>query len=297
MPDGAPRLTPGARFPINPITIGGGILSIALWAYSYLVKSTGLDVSILVGIQPLLATLLLNLYREIRMAKEEMTGAAELLIKFQDCRTVSNELRTIINASTDEKFHGIPFKCLSQRVDLLYKDFASSVQRLATKSLKVSSSEWFNLDYQMLREANTEALCVSHADDAHIWKSPVGLRYWQLNKEKIGTGLRCTRVFILSEEELRNSSRRQTITETMKQQSAGGVQVLVAYQTSLPDELRKDMAIFDQKVYSETIMSGAGQTIGTYLDWNPERLNREMENYRLLENHSIPMDTFLSTQQ
>jgi len=149
----------------------------------------------------------------------------------------------------------------------------------------------------MLREASKEALCTSHADDAHIWKSPVGLRYWQLNKEQIANGLRCTRVFILSDEELKNLPRRQAITETMKQQAAGGVQVLVTYQTSLPDDLRKGIAIFDQKIYSETIMSGAGQTIGTYLDWGPERLNREIENCRLLESFSMPLDSFLSSQR
>jgi len=121
------RLTQRLRFPVNPITIGGGILSVALWAYSFLSKKTGLDVSILVGVQPLLATLLLTVYREIRMTKEEMTGSAELFVKFLDCRTVAPQLRNIVISSTDEVLQHIPFTCLSSRVELLYKDFAATV--------------------------------------------------------------------------------------------------------------------------------------------------------------------------
>jgi len=91
----------------------------------------------------------------------------------------------------------------------------------------------------LVEGARTEIKAATYYFNESFWKSAVGIKYLQTNREVIAKGVKITRIFILKDDEIAR------LKEVIDDNINAGVNVFIALAKDLESNLREDFLIKD----------------------------------------------------
>jgi hypothetical protein len=277
----------------QPITIISAVIAVATYLIA-IIRHVEPAMSLILSIQPVLIGLLLELQVEVLKNRDANSESWEFNRKMRESPEFFSFVEKIISAWSDSQAENVPFSGLRRLIASKFDQFSTDVVDLAGGRAQFDADQWFSIDTLMMSAAKREILAVSHAESHSIWDTPTGRLYWQTNRERISKGVKCKRIFVLSQRDLADPSRFNNVVRIMRDQAAAGATILVAEETSLPPRLCRDMAIVDRSTRSFLLWTGTGTSVGIELAWNPHLVHSAVSSFDLLAEKSIGLESYLA---
>lgn len=277
----------------QPITIISAVIAVATYLIA-IIKHVEPALSLMLSIQPVVIGLLLELQVEVLKNRDANAESWEFNRKMRDSPELFLFVEKILGAWSDEKTRDVPFPALRRLIASKFDQFSTDVVDLGAGRAQFDAEQWFSIDTLMMSAAKREILAVSHAESHSIWDTPTGRLYWETNRERINKGVKCKRIFVISQSDLADPSRFQNVTRIMREQAAGGATVLVAEEIDLSPRLCRDMAIVDRSTRSFLLWTGTGTSVGIELAWNPQLVHAAVSSFDLLAEKSMSLEGYLA---
>ncbi len=124
--------------------------------------------------------------------------------------------------------------------------------------------------------------------DVEWWELPAGKDYLQRNKRAAERGVAIQRVVLWTE-----GDDSPKLAKVIREQLEAKVEVLFAKRTEVPDELKTNMAIYDELSYNDVVFNSDGD--GIYVEYyleptDAQRAVARFEKLRAKAKHEVPSE-------
>lgn len=251
---------------LDPIILVGLFISIAVGVGMVLTGNDSLW-GLTIGLLSAILTLLVDLIARVQKAEDSFLEAANLSQILSD-EYIGKRLQEI--ADSYSKIREFNFEHYNAIADAFLDECRVRLREAASGSVVVTAR--FVQEYAVTgwKEARRTVKAI-HIDSMEFWTSSLGKKLFALNKQAVQRGVRVTRVFALTLDEVRDSL------EILSAQEKAGVRVLIVYPAYVQDEF----TIFDDRV----VVSCAGESEGYRQErivLDPTQVKRKIEEFEHL---------------
>jgi hypothetical protein len=280
----------------HPLTILGAVSAIAIYLWS-INQQVDQPMALVLSLQPVCIGLVLEVWWEVLTSRSRSEALWDLFRQKGSSPILFGTLERILAVWNDNRASEVPFAPLRRLLQEKFDRFTAEVEGFSSGRARFDTTEWFGIDIEMMRCAQSEVRAVSHAESSSIWETPSGRKYWQVNQERIKLhGVKCTRVFVLALPKM-TAAEISSVNRVMTEQQSAGANILVADSAKLDPRLCQDMAIIDEATCSRLIWTSSGASVGIELSWNPRVVEAAIRDFEILVRNSIPLDTHLGPGQ
>ena len=135
--------------------------------------------------------------------------------------------------------------------------------------------------------AKDNVLAVSYANRLQFWRGTWGEKYFRANKEIIDRGVKVTRIFIATKDQLLSRI------DLMQRHAEARIQVYVAILEEVPIELQEDYLVQDEEVLVKVELNQEGMARDELISIQPTAVRNALARFEELRRMSRTLDEFV----
>jgi hypothetical protein len=279
------------RIVISPYLIIGVFVSVGVGILSSVIRSSGFDTdALLLSLFTLTISILLTFI-------DEVLKGIRLLNLIKQAPDIEKSIVRILQSYVKSTKHSFPYPWLGERIKDLFEKLRRNLDDASLGRLEILGTDAMSFDIQLIKNAEHEILATSHVDITLWWNSAAGTRYWETNAERLKKNVICKRVFIVSKEEWADNQFSPELEEILIKQRAADVEVYLVRKESLEPKHRLDIAIIDEKIYSESMIVRGGESQGIVLCWDSDLVASKKNDFKTIIDNSHPLNQLIAAQK
>lgn len=274
---------------LDPIIVVGILVSIGL---ALLLVLIGQDkaISLLIGLVMTVITLLIDLIAKQNESEKRIVqtfSIADGLAKATDAWLFDLLKGIVDNYHTVKK---LDFETFAQKMETDLRNCHDAIHSLSEGELKIDVLD--ELSFRRSGIGNTrECMNLVQYADPSYWRGEYGKKYLKLNEAAIQNGVKITRIW------LQNKDILESYYDLITAQAKIGVQVFIAETDNIPQKLRRDFGVIDNRIVVYPIVTVEGKTYEECISINPVAVAKAEKDFELLLTYSTEFEEYFIKEQ